>query len=163
MLINSQSIVVSVHRAGRSSSFARELVSRPGVQAVFLGSEKEKEALKPALQGQTFSYLDAMGKTDLGKLLALISQVHVLVANDSGPMHLAGLVGVPTVAVFGSTDPDATSPLGPHRIVRKPLACSPCLKRTCANSSHPFECLDIVEVSDVLAQIESYLPVASAS
>lgn len=141
----------------RFVDLARLLVQKGITQAVFLGSEKEKAALAPYLHGQNFPFADALGKTDLGKLLALIAQADVLVCNDSGPMHLAGLVGTPAVAIFGSTDPAVTSPLGEHRIVRKPIACSPCLKRTCANNGHPFECLDRVDTEDVLAQIQTLL------
>ena len=146
----------------RFVGLAKELASRPGVQVVLLGSKKEQEALRPHLDGSSFPRIDAMGRTDLGKLMALIARMDLLVANDSGPMHLAGLLGIPTIAIFGSTDPQATAPLGPHRIVRKPISCSPCLKRTCANSLHPFECLDLVQASDVLVQIDATLPVVSS-
>jgi heptosyltransferase-2 len=47
-------------------------------------------------------------------------------------MHIASALGVPTVAVFGATDPDATGPAGEFsRIVREPVDCSPCLLREC--------------------------------
>ena len=56
----------------------------------------------------------------------------VYLTNDSGAMHIASALGVPTVAIFGATDDLATGPTGPlARVVREPVECSPCLKREC--------------------------------
>jgi heptosyltransferase-2 len=56
----------------------------------------------------------------------------VFLTNDSGAMHVAAALGVPTVAIFGATDPEATGPVGPAvRIVREPVECSPCFLREC--------------------------------
>lgn len=50
----------------------------------------------------------------LADLAALLCRCHALIANDSGVSHLAGVLGAPTVAVFGPTDPAAWAPLGPN-------------------------------------------------
>ena len=56
----------------------------------------------------------------------------VFLTNDSGGMHIASALGVPTVAVFGSTDDTTTGPTGPlARVVREPVECAPCLRREC--------------------------------
>jgi lipopolysaccharide heptosyltransferase II len=56
----------------------------------------------------------------------------VYLTNDSGPMHIASALGVPTVAVFGSTNDLTTGPTGPlAKVVRQAVECSPCLKREC--------------------------------
>ena len=56
----------------------------------------------------------------------------VYLSNDSGAMHIAAALGVPSVTVFGPTDETATGPVGPKaRLVREPVECSPCLKREC--------------------------------
>jgi heptosyltransferase II len=56
----------------------------------------------------------------------------VYLTNDSGAMHIASALGVPTVAIFGATDDEATGPTGPLvKVVREPVECSPCLKREC--------------------------------
>ncbi len=139
----------------RFVALAQRLSAQDGTQVLLLGSAKEKEALQGFLKEARFPMLDMMGKTDLGQLMALIACSDVLVANDSGPMHLAALLGTPVVALFGSTDPAATAPLGPHRIVRKEIACSPCLKRRCRNTAHALECLDEITVDDVMRTIHS--------
>jgi heptosyltransferase-2 len=71
------------------------------------------------------------GETDLHQLVGVLSRLSLLLTNDSGPMHLAAALGVPVVAVFGSTDPTETFPVGEHRLVREPVPCSPCLLREC--------------------------------
>jgi heptosyltransferase-2 len=64
--------------------------------------------------------------------MALIKQCRLFITNDTGPMHIATAFGVPTVAIFGPTDPATTSPFGSrHELVRHPVDCSPCLLREC--------------------------------
>jgi heptosyltransferase-2 len=72
------------------------------------------------------------GATSLEEFIGLASKCRLFLTNDSGAMHIAAALGVPTVAVFGATDPEATAPLGPRvRLVREPVDCSPCLLREC--------------------------------
>jgi heptosyltransferase-2 len=72
------------------------------------------------------------GATSLDEFIRLAARCMLFLTNDSGAMHVAAALGVPTVAVFGATDPEATSPLGPRvRLVREPVECSPCLLREC--------------------------------
>ena len=57
------------------------------------------------------------GRTSLEELTAMLARCRVVVANDSGGMHLAAAAGAPIVAVFGLTDPGRTGPLGRHHRV----------------------------------------------
>ena len=72
------------------------------------------------------------GQTTLAQFIDLAAQCEIFLTNDSGAMHIASALGVPTVAVFGATDDLATGPTGPHAVVvRHPVDCSPCLLREC--------------------------------
>lgn len=74
---------------------------------------------------------------DLGQLTAVLSQLDLLVSNDSGPMHLAAALGVPCVALFGPTDPQRTGPTGEgHRVLYTDRWCSPCFRRRCPLLHH---------------------------
>jgi len=91
--------------------------------------------------------LDLSGQTDLPQLAAILSCLDLLITNDSGPMHLASATGTPVVALFGSTNPNATSPMGEHRIIRREMACAPCLKRVCPRGDTP--CMKQISVDEV--------------
>jgi heptosyltransferase-2 len=87
------------------------------------------------------------GETSLRELLSLMAGCRLIVANDSGPMHLAAAMGIPLVAIFGSTDERATGPLATRvRIVKKGVACSPCGKRECPID---FRCMADLSVEEV--------------
>ena len=72
------------------------------------------------------------GRTSLAEFVRLAARCMLFLTNDSGAMHVAAALGVPTVAVFGPTNARATAPLGARvRLVREPVECSPCLLREC--------------------------------
>jgi heptosyltransferase-2 len=80
------------------------------------------------------------GQTTLEQAFALISLAYKVLTNDSGLMHVAAALGVPQVAVFGSSSPDHTPPLSEKARVlwlrvdanyHPPLACAPCYEREC--------------------------------
>ena len=72
------------------------------------------------------------GRTSLGQFIELAAACRVFLTNDSGAMHVASALGVPTVAVFGATDDTTTGPTGPlSRVVREHAECAPCLLREC--------------------------------
>lgn len=96
-----------------------------------------------------------VGKTSLAELIQELRQCDALLTNDTGTMHLAALLGVPTVAIFGSTEPSLTGPLGSrHRILRHHVECSPCFLRECPLD---FRCMRAVEVDEAVAALEQVL------
>lgn len=95
------------------------------------------------------------GKTTLGQAFALIDSCNLFITNDSGLMHAAAALGVNQVAVIGSTDHVATSPSNENsRMVRIPLACSPCLKKDCPTD---HQCMDRISADMVFRECESIL------
>ena len=97
------------------------------------------------------------GRTTLAELIAVLRASDALLTNDTGTMHLAALLGVPVVAIFGSTEPSLTGPLGAgHTVVRKRAECSPCFLRECPID---FRCMKEVEsatVAKALRGVVSY-------
>ena len=90
------------------------------------------------------------GQTSLRELACLYQQAALLVTTDSGPMHLAAAMGTPVVALFGPTDPVRTGPYGAgHRVIRRELTCSPCLKKHCETQ----HCMREITVEDVFAAV----------
>lgn len=87
-----------------------------------------------------------IGRTTLSELMDRLSECALLLTNDTGTMHLAAALGVRTVAVFGSTEPRLTGPLGPgHRVLRHQVECSPCFLRECPLD---FRCMKAVTVEE---------------
>jgi heptosyltransferase II len=72
------------------------------------------------------------GETTLADFVGMAAACLAFLTNDSGAMHVASALGLPTVAVFGATEDATTGPTGANaRVVREPVACSPCLMREC--------------------------------
>ena len=88
------------------------------------------------------------GRTTLRQLAAVLERASLVVANDTGPMHMAAALGRPLVTVFGPTDPARTGPYGrPDSVVRLDVPCSPCLSRRCVHQT----CLRSLGIEPVLA------------
>ncbi len=117
--------------AAAAVSIAHE---RKAFVAIF-GSEQERgicEEVCAAVREGGIRCRSFAGKTDLAEFIEMAAACEIYLTNDSGPMHIASALGVPTVAIFGATDDRATGPTGLHaRVVREPVECSPCLLREC--------------------------------
>ena len=130
-----------------------EVAVQVGGEWVLFGTAKDKEvgAQIAAVLGN--GCLNLIGKTTLEELVDQLRQCRLLLTNDTGTMHLATLLGVPVVAVFGSTEPRLTGPLGArHRVVRHQVECSPCFLRDCPLD---FRCMTAVSTEEVVAAIRS--------
>lgn len=88
----------------------------------------------------------------LGQFLAVLSRCRLLVCNDSGPMHMAAGLGVPTVAIFGPELPDWYGPLGAgHQVViRQAMWCRPCWQK--CRFQEPY-CLRLISVEEALQAV----------
>jgi lipopolysaccharide heptosyltransferase II len=94
---------------------------------------------------------DLVGRTSLAQLMDELRTCDLLLTNDTGTMHIAAFLGIPTVAIFGSTEPSLTGPLGAHhQVLRHHVACSPCFLRECPLD---FRCMKAVEVPEVVRAV----------
>ena len=109
-------------------------LDRDACVAVF-GSKEEFsicEAVRERIEAGGCQCLNFGGATSIAEFIELAAACELFLTNDSGPMHIASALGVPTVTVFGATDEHATGPTGSwSRVVREPVECSPCLLREC--------------------------------
>jgi heptosyltransferase-2 len=113
---------------------ARKLAPAQGAVLVF-GSASERdlcEQVAAELRGGGTEARNLAGETTLCEFIDLAAACRLFLTNDSGAMHVASALAVPTVAVFGATDDATTGPTGPlARVVREHAECSPCLLRDC--------------------------------
>ncbi|TFE75530.1 lipopolysaccharide heptosyltransferase II [Candidatus Methylacidiphilum fumarolicum] len=132
----------------------RKLKEKYGCHIQILGGEKDRlpcEQLKKELpEAENLS-----GKTTLAVFFEKIFSSHLLLCNDSGAMHVGSLLQTPTVAIFGSTDPQKTAPIGGHcRIIYEKVDCSPCFLRKCPID---FKCMQAVEPRKVFEACDQLL------
>lgn len=140
--------------AKRYAQFAE--VGRALSPANFLifGAPSEQE-LCAAVAAQIPGARNLAGSTSLTEFIELAAACRVFVTNDSGAMHVASALGVPTVTVFGATDDTTTGPTGPlARIVRQHTECSPCLLRECPID---HRCMTRISPERVAAAVREFL------
>ena len=121
-----------------------------GLKVVVMGGSSDRARSAPfeGLRG----CLNLVGKLSLRESAALLRHMLLLVGNDSGATHLAACAGTKVIAIFGSTSPRWTGPLGEgHRVIYKALPCSPCFKRECPLGTR--ECMKSIRVDEVLEAV----------
>jgi heptosyltransferase-2 len=133
---------------------------RDGLHVWIVGSPNDKiasEAVLMVMGESAIKVRDLTGRTDLGTTIDILSSASLVISNDSGLMHAAAAVGVPLVALFGSSSPVYTPPLSPvARIARIDIACSPCFKRECPLGH--FKCMRELKPEMVYNLARSALP-----
>jgi heptosyltransferase I len=108
------------------------------------------------LSGQNL--IDLRSKLDLRQLLAVLEHARALVSTDSGPAHMAGALGTPTLVLFGATDPRRTRPVGRKvTVLTHDVFCAPCLKRSCYRDV-PMECLTGISPEKVQNELVTFVP-----
>jgi heptosyltransferase-2 len=121
-----------------------------GFSVALLGGAAEAELARSVKEHSSSGMADLVGRTGLGVLAAILKSAHLLVTNDSGPMHLAAACGTPVAAIFGSTSPTWTAPWGQHhRVIQERVPCSPCFQRSCRFGA---PCLERVTVGRVFRE-----------
>jgi ADP-heptose:LPS heptosyltransferase len=77
-----------------------------------------------------------VNKTNLRQLTALLERASLVIANDSGPMHIAAALNRPLVTMFGPTNAVRTGPFRrDDSVIRVDIPCSPCYSRRCSHTS----------------------------
>jgi ADP-heptose:LPS heptosyltransferase len=131
------------------AALARALADRQGVSSVVTcGPARDDRALAAAIVEAAGGAARIAPETpSLPDLAALFSCSRLYVGGDTGPMHVASLVGTPVVQILGPTDPveNAPFPETPSRTVRVEIHCNPC-RRGCAAAT----CMRVVPPDAVI-------------
>lgn len=130
----------------RFTEVAHKLLQNDKIHLVFFGDQESVPLIKKICQPLPARAINLAGLTSLKELASLISLCRAFLSNDSGPMHIADALGVPVVALFGSTNESITGPFQKGKVIHKHTACSPCYKRTCPID---FRCMKAIEVEEV--------------
>jgi heptosyltransferase-2 len=146
----------------RFAETMRVIYERTHCEWCIFGVANDRGITDEIVQLAAIPVTDLVGKTTLAELIDRLRECDLLVTNDTGTMHLAAYLGVPVVAIFGSTEPSLTGPLNlgedatgeAHTILRRHVECSPCFLRECPID---FRCMKAIASTDVIAAIEQHL------
>src|SRR5207248_1580948 len=112
------------------------LIREQGAQVVLTGAPDDLPLIERVTNFMRERAINLAGKTSLAELAALLQRADLLISGDSGPMHIAGAVGTPLIAIHGPTDPALSGPVSPGAtVLRSDIWCSPCY-----NATGPADC-----------------------
>lgn len=141
--------------AGHFAAVANQKIS-DGWDVWLLGSSNDHSVaqdIQAILQQRCINFA---GKTTLAEAVDLLSLATVVVANDSGLMHIATAAGRPVIALYGSTSPEFTPPLSCcAKVLKLTLDCQPCCQRECPLKHH--HCMQLLRPELVLNTINFLL------
>lgn len=114
------------------ASVISDLQQSNALEPILLGGADDREACQAVATALGTSIHDRSGKTNIIELAQWLAHAQLVLCHDSGPMHLASYLRKPAVAIFGSTEPAWTGPLGNTvTVARHKVSCSPCFLKTC--------------------------------
>jgi heptosyltransferase-2 len=138
----------------RFADAAKKISTHSSVQWILFGTTRDATAGEQIAAALGDHCVNRIGRTTLDQLIDELRECRLLLTNDTGTMHLAALLGVPVVAIFGSTEPRLTGPLGSnHIILRHHVECSPCFLRECPIDFRCMKAVTAQEVSDAVLSI----------
>jgi ADP-heptose:LPS heptosyltransferase len=132
---------------------ADRIAAKFHARIVIIASAQEEVIVNKVVSFMKNKPVAAVG-VPLDKLAGVISRFRLLVANNSGPLHMAAALGVATVSTMGPTVPDVWRPRGDrHLVIRKGLACSPCNRAFCRT----HECMEGISVEEMEKAVDALM------
>lgn len=144
--------------------FVAALAALPDdVQIVFLGSGADRPVIEAAMAQLGASWrgkaVSVAGETSLLETAALMKEATLLLCPDTGPLHIAAAVGLPTLSLWGPTRPTIYGPLhGRNFFIETPYPCAPCCKTRCPLGTNA--CMKAIEAQDVARRLGEALAMA---
>ncbi len=139
----------------RFQKVTQKLLDNPRIKIIYFGDKSGAPLIDDICTSlPAEKVINLSGKTTLRELVAYIQACDIFLTNDSGPMHIASAVGVPLLALFGSTSDVATAPYKGGIVIHKHVACSPCYRRECPID---FRCMKQIEVEEVYNQLQELI------
>ena len=149
--------------AAAFNAVAADWIKRGGIVAV-VGGKGEKETGNEVVQGlDNRKIINLCGETELDELFWLLKSALIILANDSGVMHLGAATGNYGITVFGPTDYTATGPISPKwSLLSDQPECAPCFRHDCPTDHKCMTAVtpDLVrqEIHTILARLNITLP-----
>jgi heptosyltransferase-1 len=142
----------------RWADLARRLAQAQSLPALILGSGADTPAARRIHELAPTCTEDLTGRTTIGQAAAAIRGASLLVGVDTGLTHLGIALGVPTLALFGSTRPYLDPAMPQAAVLYHRLPCSPCRRHPTCNGA--YTCMRSIDVEQVLATAQRLLSAA---
>jgi lipopolysaccharide heptosyltransferase II len=138
----------------RFAEAAAKITAQSSAQWILFGTKNDAAIGKQIAASIGDHCVNRIGQTTLDQLIDELRQCRLVLTNDTGTMHLAALLGVPVVAIFGSTEPRLTGPLGNgHVVFRHHVECSPCFLRECPIDFRCMKAVTAEEIADAVLEM----------
>ncbi len=143
----------------RFAAISDALTRRDRASVVLIGGQGYEQDARDLMRLTREPVVDLTGLLDLSQLAIFLSRCHLLISNDSGPVHMASAVGTSVISIFGRRQPGLSprrwGPLGVSGVaLHHETDCAPCLAHACARG---FKCLEAVSVEEVLGHAQCLL------
>ena len=139
--------------AERFGKLARRILDQFQAKVILLGSQEEKVLLHE-VKDVAGKGVQVFPSLKLRELMALISKCDLLVCNNSGPLHIASALKVPTVSMIGPTVTPLWLPYGKNNMtINKALSCSPCNRSVCKG----HECMELITADEVFEAVQTQI------
>jgi len=131
-----------------------DLLSQKKMRVVITGTKLDMPLAKRLLMLTRGKPLNLTGKTSIMQLAAVVQRCNAFITPDSGPMHIAALLGIKFVALFGPTDPKRhLEPCADYRIIYKKAKCSPCYRSKCSD----MKCMESITPEEIVTAVKELL------
>ena len=135
----------------RFAEVAAMISGQSSAQWILFGTKNDAEIGNQIAAAIGDHCVNRIGHTTLDQLIDELRECRLVLTNDTGTMHLASLLGRPVVAIFGSTEPRLTGPLGNgHIVLRHHVECSPCFLRECPIDFRCMKAISSQEAADAV-------------
>lgn len=138
----------------RFKDVSAKLLSDNNVYLLYFGDPATASLINAICKNFPARVINLAGKTSIRELAALISCCRLVLTNDSGPMHIADALKIPTIALFGSTSDVVTGPYRMGKVIHKRVGCSPCYERECPID---FRCMRQITAEEVFEAVSNEL------
>lgn len=128
------------------SKLADLLIEHFNIPVIFTGSRRERALVEEIREDMTLkkTAFNLTGSLTIGELIELLKKTRLLIANDTGPVHIAASLGINSAVFFGPSSPLRYAPRTDKSLIfYNPMACSPCVGNSFNTKRCPrgFQCL----------------------
>ena len=161
--VNPENRIIGIHPGGnyesqrwpveRFATISDYLIASYGIKVILFGGRNERSLLS-RFKDCTVRKSIILEELNLREFISVVSHCNLFLCNNSGPLHIATALNIPTVSTMGPTVPHHWWPRSDNNtVLRKDLECSPCKKGTCET----HECMELITTDDFLTAVETQL------